>query len=727
MSRVFAKKFEIYEKNLCYNLKNYSKALEMDKKSIQKESVCTYCGVGCDITGVVEDNRIVKVYAQKDGVVSQGKLCIKGKYGFDFVDSKERIDEALIRKSFVDKNSWVAEEFGDELRDFNREFFSSSYDVATSITAKKLQEITKKYSPKSFCAIGGARTNCESAYIFQKFCRESIGSPHVDNCARVCHSPSLRGMRETIGEGAATNPYNDIYESEFLLVIGSNTIEAHPIIANRVVDRARKENNLAVIDVRPTKLAKLARYNCIIPFETNLLILNAMAYVILDEELYDREFVATRTKNFEEFKEAILNDPYANPQFFNQITGYEYLAKMIPNIAREYAVKRSMILWGLGVTEHIDGSFAVMALTHLALLTGNIGKTGAGLMPLRGQNNVQGACDMGCLPYYAPDYKEPKEVGKMTPELIDGMLQGEIKALYNMGEDIAHIHPNQNKISKALDNLEFIVVQELFMSEIAKRADVVFGVKSAYEKEGVYINAMRRLHLSQPLVESNRLDDWEILQLVDKKMGGSFDYGNSEDVWDEVREVASERFSGAKYYRLKRHRKRGMQWPIFHEDTPILHLLDFRTEDGLGRFSYHQWQMRGVVKDIFSGDFDRFGKRFYYLTTGRTLAHYNNSSQTSRSRRLDTKYDEDVVLAPVEDREFLGERVVLKSPYGESEALRVNFIEGMKPNTLFCTFHHAKSRINHLFGDESDELVKTASFKSIKVEVVVVNGGIEFS
>ena len=224
-----------------------------------------------------------------------------------------------------------------------------------------------------------------------------------------------------------------------------------------------------------------------------------LAYVIINEELYSEHFVEDRTKGFAAFKEKILNDPYANPEYFKQIEGYEYLSKLIPKVAREYALKKSMIFWGLGVTEHIDGSYAVMAITHLALMTGNIGKQGAGLMPLRGQNNVQGACDMGMLPYYAPDYQTPKEIGLMTPQLVDEMLEGRIKAVINMGEDLTHIHPNSNKVNRALDNVEFVMVQELFMTEIANRADIVIGVKSAYEKTGVYVNAMRRLHLSQPL------------------------------------------------------------------------------------------------------------------------------------------------------------------------------------------------------------------------------------
>lgn len=695
--------------------------IKYDREEI--ESVCTYCGVGCDITGVVENNKIVKIYAQKDGVVSEGNLCIKGKYGYDFVDAKDRIREPRIRKSFLEKNSHIKETFSEKLSEFNADFMTCDVDTATSIAAMKLDEIKQKYGGDSFCAIGGARTSCESAYSFQKFCRETMDSPHVDNCARVCHSPSLKGMRATMGEGAATNPYNDIYETEFMIVIGSNTMEAHPIISNRMVAMARKHNNLAVIDVRETKLAKLAKYNCVIPFESNLLILNMMAYVIIEEELYAQSFIDNRTKGFDEFKEKIMNDPYANPEFFKDIEGYEYLAKMIPNIAREYAVKKSMIFWGLGITQHLDGSHAVMAITHLALMTGNVGKTGAGLMPLRGQNNVQGACDMGCLPYFAPDYTQPKVEGLMTPQLMDAMLDGRIKALLNMGEDITHIHPNINKIDKAMDALEFCMVQELFMTDVTKKADIIIGVKSAYEKTGVYVNAMRRLHLSQPLVKSDLPDDWEVLtQMADKLGDGeNFKFKTSEDVWNEVREVAPVRFSGANYYRLERHRKRGMQWPIYLEDTPVLHLLDFRTDDGLGNYVYKQYEPRGMVQQILDKNLFDGKLEGYYLTTGRTIAHYNNAAQTKQTESLLEKHDEDILLAPLGDEEKLGSKVILKSEYGESEALTVKYTSKVKTKTLFCTFHHAASRVNAVFGDEADELIWTARFKSVKVDVIPVS------
>jgi formate dehydrogenase major subunit len=679
------------------------------------DSVCTYCGVGCDIVGHVKENKIHKISADKDGVVSQGKLCIKGKYGYDFVDSQARVRQPRIARRFLESNPQIEAAISSSLKPLDEEWFTTDLSAAVKAAAMKLTQIRQGYGDESFCAIGGARTSCESAYLFQKFTRDAMGSPHVDNCARVCHSPSLKGMRATIGEGAATNPYNDIYETEFILIIGSNTTEAHPIVANRIIDAARMNDNVAVIDVREIKMMKYAKHKAVIPFEANLLVLNMMAYVILRDELYNKNFVETRTSGFEAYREKILNDPYANPDFFKQIPGYEHLATLIPTIAREYALKKSMIFWGLGITEHLDGSYAVMAITHLALLTGNIGKTGAGLMPLRGQNNVQGACDMGCLPYYDPDYRKPKKVGLMTPQLVDAMLEGKIKALLNMGEDIAHIHPNQHKIEKALESLEFIMVQELFMTEIAKRADIVIGVKSAYEKEGVYVNAMRRLHLSQPLVESDLPDDWEVLTRLENEMRGEYSYASSEDVWNEVREVAHRRFSGASYLRLKRHRKRGLQWPVYIEDTPVLHLLDFRTEDGLGRFIYHQWKPRGMVEELRSGGV----KEGYYLTTGRALPHYNNAAQTLQSERLAKRYEEDILYASKEDADKLpdSEMVVLESAYGKSAPLRLKLSDKIKPGTLYTTFHHAASHINYLFGDESDELILTAAFKSIKVAV----------
>ena len=680
------------------------------------DSVCTYCGVGCDIAANVDtkENKIVKIFAHPDGVVSQGKLCIKGKYGFDFVDADDRLRIPRIRKSFLEKNPTIKNAIASTLVSLDETWYETDLDAATTACSMKMKETQKNYGRKSICSIGGARTSCESSYLFQKFTRHTLNSPHVDNCARVCHSPSLSGMRVTIGEGAATNPYNDIYNAEFMIVIGSNTTEAHPIISNRIIDVAREHDNLAVFDVREIKLHRFSKYKAIMPHEANLLTLNMLAYVIMDEELYDEDFLENRTTGFDDFREKIMNDPYANPDFYNEVQGYKYLSKMIRKVAREYALKKSMIFWGLGITEHIDGSYAVMAMVHLSLMTGNIGKSGAGLMPLRGQNNVQGTCDMGMLPYYDPDYQTPKEVGLMTPQLVDEMLEDRVKVVLNIGEDLTHIHPNLNKVDRAFEKLDMIFVQELFMTDIANRADIVVGVKSAYEKTGVYVNAMRRLHLSQPLVKSDLPDDWEVLQILDNKMGGDYDYKTSKDVWEEVQKVAYRRFSGADYHRLEKHRKRGLQWPVHTEDTPILHQLDFRTEDGLGHFKYNQYKLRGMLQEIMEKKLTG-----YHLSTGRTLAHYNNAAQTSRSENLMKRYPEDVLLVCEEDAaDFTSEKVILKSEFGQTTPLTIKITDKVQPKTLFSTFHHASSKINSLFGDARDEVILTAAFKTIKVEVV---------
>jgi formate dehydrogenase major subunit len=348
-------------------------------------------------------------------------------------------------------------------------------------------------------------------------------------------------------------------------------------------------------------------------------------------------------------------------------------------------------------------------------MTGNIGKEGAGLMPLRGQNNVQGTCDMGCLPYYNPDYEQPLIEGLKTPDMINAMLEGEIKALFNMGEDIAHIHTNQNKIHDALEKLECIIVNELFENEITQFADIVFGVKSAYEKTGVYVNAERRLHLSQPLIHNDLPDDWEVIQGISKALeSDKLDYHDSRAIWQEVQVEVPKRFSGASYEKLEANRLQGLQWPIHEHETPVLHLESFRTKDGLAHFRYKRWVMRGMVSELVGNKRSEF-----YLTSGRVLEHYNNAAQTKESEKLLKRHREDVLLVSDEDADlFVGkERVMLHSRYGKSNPLKFKITKKIKKGTLFVSFHHAKSHINFLFGDEADELTKTARFKSLKVHI----------
>jgi len=682
------------------------------------DSVCTYCGVGCEITGVVKDNTIQKIYAKKESLTSRGKLCIKGKSGWDFVHSKKRVPKVKIRKKFLYKNElYFPKEIKAALNKSikeDEEFIYPSLELAYKIAAWKLGRIRDLHGSDSIAGIGGARSSCESGYIFQKFIREVLLSPHIDNCARVCHAPSLKGMRQVIGEGAATNPFDDIEEAEFIMIFGSNTTEAHPIAATRVTNALKNGKKVAVFDIRETHISASATYDITLPYESNLMVLNMLSYVILSENLENKEFIQKNAVGFEEYKESILSDPYANPDFFLNIKGYEYLSELIKKVAREYAKSSSIILWGLGVTEHIDGSYAVEALCNLSVITGNIGAKGKGLMPLRGQNNVQGVCDMGCLPYFLPDYKTPDREGKKTPDLINDMIKGDIKALLNMGEDIAHIHTNQNKIKTALQELDLLVVMELFDVEITKYADIIFGVKSAYEKEGVYINAERRLHISSPLVESDLPDDWEVIKGIANEFNSNFSYNSSKEIWDEVRKVANERFAGADYEKLKQNRLKGLQWPVGESETKRLHLNGFRTADKKAHLTYRRYFLRGMVEELY-----RKKRSGFYLSTGRVIAHYNNAAQTKCSPALVKRHSEDVLHVSKEDEELFKDvsEVVLSSKYGKSRPLKIKITKKLKSKTLFCSFHHAKSHINYLFGDESDELTKTARFKSVKVDI----------
>ncbi len=685
----------------------------MPKRQKIIDSVCTYCGVGCDIAAVVEDGEIQKVYAREGGKVSHGKLCIKGKEGWKYLHSPFRIKEARVKRSFFEANKELFFSKKPSVSKANSDYFALPYEEAYDAVAAKLKEIAAKHGGDAVAGVGGARTSCESSYAFQRFLRKVIGSPHIDNCARVCHSPSLAGLRRTVGEGAATNPFDDIPKAEFLLVIGSNTTEAHPIVSNRVLDAVNAGTTLAVMDVREIQLTKKANFQLTIPYEANLLVLNMMAFVILKEKLYDKEFVKKRVEGFEEYKASIIVDKYANPEFFASVKGYESLAVKIKEVARTYAKSRSMILWGLGVTEHLDGSAAVSAIANLALMTGNIGKEGAGLMPLRGQNNVQGTCDMGCLPYFAPNYQTPEREGYKTQDMLEAAVKGEIKALYNVGEDLSHIHANLSKVKKSLEAFEMIVTHEVIEADMTNIADVVFGVKSAYEKKGVYTNAERRLHLSQPLVECDMPDDWEVINEITKRIDNSLVFDSQDALWDEARSVIS-RYEGASYERLSQNND-GLQWPVTMEgDTPRLHEKKFRTVDGMAKFFYQGYRLRGHVAELVGEKSDG-----YWLTTGRTIAHYNNAAQTKTVEKLLASYKEDLLLISHDDAKKLdmAKMAFLRSEYGQSAPLRLKESKTIKKGTLYTTFHFSESKINYLFGDEGDEITKTSRFKAVKVEL----------
>ena len=672
-------------------------------------SVCTYCGVGCEIEAFVEENEIKKISPVKNGKSSGGELCIKGREGFEFL--KERLNTHLVSYKFIEKNK---DKFPFELAvrlanliEYDENFYSAPLSLAVDLAAWKIKEILSKNSPECFACIGGARTSVESAWMFQYFAREVLKTPNIDNCARICHSPSLSGLKMSIGEGASSVEFDELLKTDVIFVIGSNTTVAHPMVASRIIKAKRRGAKVIVVDVREIPLMKFADISVILPFESNLLFLNAIAREMIEKNLINKEFIKNRCVKFEEYKKNILKHPDTKEMFL-KLSGFEDVALKIEKIAKLISQNKTIFTWGLGVTEHIDGTEAVNAISNLAMLSGNFGDA-CGVLPLRGQNNVQGACDVGCLPYYAPDYKVPKKIGLMTPDVIEHILKNKIKAIINMGEDILHVHPNIEKIKKAFEKLEFLAVLEVMRNEITKRADIVFAVKSAYEKQGVYVNAERRLHLSTPLIKSSLPDDWEVIKLISKKLGVSLDYNSSEDVFKSVvKEV--KRYEGATYERLKKP----LCWPINKDgkDTPTLHKKTFSTPDKKGHFHYHPFILRGEVKDLLEG------KRRWYLTTGRALAQYNNAAQTGKSKKLIKSYEDDLVLInPIHN---VGEYVILKSKYGKSKKLKVKYSNKIRPYTLFSTFHFAKNNINALFGNEHDHKVKTPKFKAVEVEVIKV-------
>jgi len=673
-------------------------------------SVCTYCGVGCEIDVKTDNEKIEKISPLKEGKSSGGELCIKGRYGYEFLNN--RLQNHLVSYKFIEKNKDKLP-FGllvrlANLTEYDENFYSAPYTLAIDLCAWKIKEILNEYNPNFIACIGGARTSVESAWLFQRFAREVLNTPNIDNCARICHSPSLSGLKMSIGEGASSVEFDEIYNAEVIFVIGSNTTQAHPMVASRIIKAKRRGAKVIVVDVREIPLMKFADISVILPFESNLLFLNAIAKEMIEKDLIDKEFIKNRCVKFEEYKENILKHDDSK-EFFEKLKGFENVKAQIERIAKLISSKRTIFAWGLGVTEHIDATEAVNAISNLAMLSGNF-KKGAGVLPLRGQNNVQGACDVGCLPYYGPDYQIPKTIGLMTPDVIDKMKEGEIKALINMGEDILHVHPNLNKTKQAFKKLEFLAVLEVMQNEMTKNADIVFAVKSAYEKEGVYVNAERRLHLSTPLIKSDLPDDWEVLKDLGLRLGDNKEYKTSEEVFNDLKKEVK-RFQGATYAKLK---QKPLCWPILTngKDSPILHLNAFSTSDGKGHFHYHPYHIRGEVADLLQN------RRKWYLNTGRELAQYNNAAQTKTSEKLIKKYEDDILLINSIHQNEISDYVILKSKHGQSGKLNVKFTSSVRPYTLFVTFHFAKNRINALFGDAHDHKVKTARFKSVEVEII---------
>jgi formate dehydrogenase major subunit len=679
--------------------------LAHEKPTDWTRTTCPYCGTGCEMSVGTNHNQIVSIKPLLETPVSQGHLCVKGRYAFDFVHAADRITEPMIRNN----DGWQ----------------QVSWDGAISFTARRLQHILEEHGPESIGILGSARGTNEEAYLAQKFARVVIGTNNVDCCARVCHTPTAAAMKLMIGTGAATNSYIDIEKAQTILLCGANATENHPIVGARIKQAPLHGANLIVIDPRKIELAQYAAIHLQPRPGTNIPLLNALAYTIIEEQLFDAQFANERVSEWDEFREFIKQ--FA-PEQVESTCGVA--ADLIRQAARLYATsKPSMCFHGLGVTEHSQGTEGVMCLVNLALLTGNIGKPGTGINPLRGQNNVQGAAHMGCDPgiltgsaslndarplfesvWNAP---VPHDHGLNMLEMMDAAEAGKLKALWAIGYDVALTNANTAATERAVRSLDLVIVQDLFLNETARQFGSVFlPAASSFERDGTFMNAERRIQRIRKTIEpvGHSKPDWEIICVVANAMGKGdfFAHRSVEEIWNEIRAVWPAG-RGITYERLDGD---GLQWPCEDEDDPgteVLHTESFPIgkKAALRRIPYRP------TAEVTSGSFP------FLLITGRTLYQFNAGTMTMRTPNAELRAT-DLLDISAEDANLLnlhnGERVRVHSAYGEA-VLPIRITPSVKPGELFATFQTAEVFLNHVTSPHRDRYVKTPEYKITAVQI----------
>ena len=678
-----------------------SKAVVADKKV---RTVCTYCGVGCNLEVAVTDNKVKSIQAPYDAAVNQGHTCLKGRYAFSFYNHPDRLRTPMIRK--------------------NGELQPATWDEAYDYIADKLNEIKANHGPDAIAAISSARCTNEENYLMQKFLRAVIGTNNIDSCARVCHSPTALGMQRAFGTGAATNSIIDLKYTDAIMVIGANPTDAHPVTGAKLKQFAMKGKTTIVIDPRRTEMARYATHHIQLKPGTNVALLNMMLYYIITEGLEDQSFIENRTEGYDEFKQQILN---LSMDELEQVTGVE--RNKVKAAARAYATApNAMSFHGLGVTEHSQGTYTVMLISDLAMITGNIGRRGVGVNPLRGQNNVQGAADMGCQPHqgagymdaydpeinkkYALHYKTeiPTRKGLKIPEMYDAAIEGKLKALWLMGEDVVQTDPNTHHVLKAMSNLELVVVQEIFMSETCKQAHVVLPAASFLEKSGTFTNGERRIQKVQKVVEpiEGTRPDGQILVDIMQRMGfDQADY-DPDTMLQEISAIVPF-FAGVKWNELG---KNGKQWPVAADgkDTEILHIESFKR--GKGKFHFAAYEETNEVKT--------HQKEYpYIITTNRELEHYNSGTMTRRTNNA-LILTEDVLLIHPDDaaRHFIneGDMVCVESPRGKVD-IKARITDEVKPGILSTTFHFPELQLNTITSSERDSEALCPEYKVVSVNI----------
>jgi formate dehydrogenase major subunit len=667
-------------------------------------TTCPYCGTGCEMHVGTFDGRIVSVRPAIDALVNKGHLCVKGRYAFAFNDSPDRVTHPLIRR-------------GDQWKD-------ASWNDAISHVADGLRRVIDRHGPDAVGVLGSARATNEENYLTQKFARVVLGTNNVDCCARVCHAPTATGMKAVLGAGAATNSFDDIEEAQAILVCGANPTENHPIVGARIKQAAMRGAALIVIDPRRIELSQYA--DCQLPVRpgSNVALLNAMAYTIVEEGLHDSEFIRARVAEWNQFREFVAG---YRPEAVEAECGVG--ADLIRRAARLYATRKpAMCFHGLGVTEHVQGTDGVMCLVNLALLTGNLGKAGCGVNPLRGQNNVQGAAHMGCEPANLTGYVPleaggelfesvwqapvPRRPGLNLMQMIDAANSGRLKALWAIGYDIGLTNPNASETLRALRSLDLLVVQDLFLNVTAESASVFLPAASCFEKDGTYMNAERRVQrvrTALPPKGSSR-PDWQIICDVARAMGHGerFAFKSAQEVWDEVRAVWPAG-RGITYERLEFG---GLQWPCptpEHPGTAVLH-----------GGSFAGGQRAALRRVVFTASPEVRSEEFpFLLMTGRTLYQFNAGTMTLCTRNS-TRRPQDCLDISPSDAHRLGvadgARVRVSSRYGEA-VLPARINPAMKPHELFETFHTIDAFLNHLTSSRRDRRTDTPEYKVTAVRV----------
>lgn len=685
-------------------------------------TTCAYCGVGCTFKAEMRGEEVVRMVPWKDGKANRGHSCVKGRFAWGYATHQDRITKPMIRAKVTDP--W-------------REV---SWEEAINHTASELKRIQDSYGRKAVGGITSSRCTNEEAYLVQKIIRAGFGTNNVDTCARVCHSPTGYGLNQAFGTSAGTQDFDSVEDSDVIMVIGANPTDGHPVFGSRMKKRLREGAKLIVVDPRRIDLVRSphieAEFHLPLQPGTNVAIVTALAHVVVTEGLVNEEYVR-QFCDWDEFQDwaEFVADARHSPEEVEKLSGVP--AEQIRGAARLYATGgNAAIYYGLGVTEHSQGSTTVMAIANLAMATGNIGRRGVGVNPLRGQNNVQGSCDMGSFPHELPGYRHisddatratfeamwgaplDPEPGLRIPNMLDAAVDGTFKAIYIQGEDILQSDPDTKHVAAGLAAMELVIVQDLFLNETANYAHVFLPGCTFLEKDGTFTNAERRIQLVRKVMApKNGYGDWEVTQLLANAIGLNWNYTHPAQIMDEIAALTPT-FAGVSFKKLDE--MGSVQWPCNDanpEGMPIMHINGFAR--GKGKF---------VVTEYVPTD-ERTGARFpLLLTTGRILSHYNVGAQTRRTANV-AWHPEDVLEIHPHDAEQRGVRdgdwVRIDSRAG-STTLRAEITDRVAPGVVYTTFHHPGTQANVVTTDFSDWATNCPEFKVTAVQIARSNGPSEW-